>query len=268
MYTLKRGEDGRLHGPINKKIYGTFSSRQAALQWTRRQATRRGFPAETTRTIQIILDGEVCLEQQMRKLFPKAVLTLDIRHAQERLWKIGRLLHAEGSQELADWVEPLAELLYQGKVDELLRQLRAVGFTGPGSKGKRQSQHQAIAYLEKRVELMKYGQWREQDLVLASGVVEGAARYVIGERLDQSGMRWIVERAEAVLLLRCIEVNGDWDKFFAWSEQQRQTELREGRVVQIRSQTPTQLPELTKESQKRRSRRHAAAAAARAQEAA
>jgi hypothetical protein len=47
--------------------------------------------------------------------------------------------------------------------------------------------------------------------VIASGVVEGAARYVVGERLDNSGMRWIEERAEAVLLLRCIEVNGDWE---------------------------------------------------------
>ena len=61
----------------------------------------------------------------MRKLFPRAILTLDIRHAQERLWKVGRLLHAEGSQELEAWVEPLLELLYQGQVEELLGRLRA-----------------------------------------------------------------------------------------------------------------------------------------------
>ena len=51
--------------------------------------------------------------------------------------------------------------------------------------------------------------------MIASGVVEGAARYVVGERLDNSGMRWIEERAEAVLLLRCIEVNGDWEAFMS-----------------------------------------------------
>jgi hypothetical protein len=45
-------------------------------------------------------------------------------------------------------------------------------------------------------------------VLIATGVVEGAARYVVGERLDNSGMRWIEERAEAVLLLRCIEVSG------------------------------------------------------------
>jgi len=261
MYTLKRGADGRLHGPINKKIYGTFSSRQVALQWARQQATRRGFPTETTKTIQILLDGEVCLEQQMRQRFPNAILTLDIRHAQERLWKVGRLLHAEGSQELADWVEPLAELLHQGKAEELLQRLRAVHFQGPGSKQKRKVQNQAITYLHKRVGLMRYGAWREQDLVLASGVVEGAARYVIGERLDNSGMRWVVERAEAVLLLRCIEVNGDWDAFFAFSEEQRGAELREGKVVQIRSQKPTQLPQVSEKAEKARRRRKAKVAA-------
>jgi hypothetical protein len=261
MYTLKRGADGRLHGPLNKKIYGTFSARQVALQWARAQATRRGFPAATTKTIQIILDGEICLEQQLRQLFPQAILTLDIRHAQERLWQVGRLLHAEGSPQLAAWVEPLAELLYQGQGEELLQRLRALDFQGPGSKQKRQVHGKTIAYLHRRVALMKYDEWRAQDLVLASGVVEGAARYVIGERLDNSGMRWVVERAEAVLLLRCIEVNGDWDAFFAWSEKQRRADLREGKVVQIGSQNPTQLPQVSEQAEQARRRRKAKVAA-------
>ena len=47
MYTLRRGADGRLHGPCNKRVFGTFSSRKMALQWARTQATRRGFPPET-----------------------------------------------------------------------------------------------------------------------------------------------------------------------------------------------------------------------------
>ena len=49
MYTLRRGADGRLHGPINKKVFGTFGSRKSALEWARAQATRRGFPPEPPR---------------------------------------------------------------------------------------------------------------------------------------------------------------------------------------------------------------------------
>jgi hypothetical protein len=246
MYTLRRGEDGRLHGPINKKVFGTFGSRKSALEWTRAQATRRGFPPGTAKTVQIIVDGETCLEQRLRRLFRDAILTLDVRHAQEKLWEVGRLFHREGSAELTRWVEPLVELLYKGHVRALLGRLeqeyRGLSLRGPGTKEKRATMQKVIAYLNARVKLMDYGRWRQQDLVIATGVVEGAARYVVGERLDNSGMRWIEERAEAVLLLRCIEVNGDWEAFMTWSQERRSQELQRGQVVQIRSRTPTQLP--------------------------
>lgn len=246
MYTLRRGADGRLHGPCNKKVYGTFGARRAALNWARAQATRRGFPPRTEKAVQIVIDGELCLEQRCRRLFPGAILTLDIRHAQEKLWEVGRLFHREGSDELARWVEELEGLLYKGHARTLVRrleqELRGVSRRGPGTKAKRQALLAVIAYLDVRVKLMDYGRWRDADLVIASGVVEGAARYVVGERLDNSGMRWIEARAEAVLLLRCIEVNGDWEDFLRWGQEQRSQELARGQVVQIRSRTPTQLP--------------------------
>src|SRR5512142_3585602 len=78
MYTLRRGEDGRLHGPVNKKVFGTFGSRKSALDWARAQATRRGFPPGTTKVVQIVIDGETCLEQRLRRLFRGATLTLDV----------------------------------------------------------------------------------------------------------------------------------------------------------------------------------------------
>ena len=197
--------------------------------------------------MQIVIDGETCLEQRLRRLFRGAILTLDVRHAQEKLWEVGRLFHREGSAELTHWVGGLEELLYKGHVRALLQRLeqalRGVSRRGPGTKVRRQVLKQVIGYLGARVKLMDYGRLRADDLVIASGVVEGAARYVVGERLDNSGMRWIEERAEAVLLLRCIEVNGDWEAFMKWSQEQRSQELERGRVVQIRSKVPTQRPE-------------------------
>src|SRR3954451_19586757 len=247
MYTLRRGADGRLHGPCHKKVFGTFGSRKSAVQWARTQATRRGFPPETDKTVQIVIDGEICLEQRLRRLFRKAILTLDVRHAQEKLWEVGRRFYPEGGAELSGWVEELEEMLYKGHVRTLLQrleqELRGVSPRGPGTKEKRKLLEQVMAYLEARVKLMDYGRLRKGDLVIASGVVEGAARYVVGERLDNSGMRWIEDRAEAVLLLRCIEVNGDWEAFIKWSQEQRTQELERGQIVQIRSKTPTQLPE-------------------------
>jgi hypothetical protein len=246
MYTLRRGADGRLHGPCNKKVFGTFGSRKSAVLWARAQATRRGFPPETDKTVQIVIDGEICLEQRLRRSFRNAILTLDVRHAQEKLWEVGRLFYPEGGAELSRWVEELEELLYKGHVRALLQrleqELRGVSPRGPGTKEKRKVLETVMEYLEARVKLMDYGRLRKEDLVIASGVVEGAARYVVGERLDHSGMRWIEGRAEAPLLLRCIEVNGDWEAFMSWSQEQRSQELERGQIVQIRSKTPTQLP--------------------------
>ena len=201
----------------------------------------------TAKMVQIVVDGETCLEQRLRRLFRGATITLDVRHAQEKLWEVGRLFHREGSTELVEWVEALEELLYKGHVRALLgrleQEMEGISPRGPGTKEKRGVLKKVIGYLEARVKLMDYGRLRKEDLVIASGVVEGAARYVVGERLDNSGMRWIEERAEAVLLLRCIEVNGDWEAFMTWSQEQRNQELESGQAVQIRSKMPTQLPE-------------------------
>jgi hypothetical protein len=92
-----------------------------------------------------------------------------------------------------------------------------------------------IGYVEPRVAMMDYAAWREQDLVIASGQVEGAVRHVLGQRLDCAGMRWIPGRAEALLHLRCIEINGDWEAFIAWSDQRNQQQLRDYQAVRIRS---------------------------------
>ena len=89
--------------------------------------------------------------------------------------------------------------------------------------------------------MMRYNEYREQDLVLATGNVEGAARYVVGERLDCSGMGWIPEGAETLLHLRCIELNGDWEDFMNWFEDQYTEQLKKGQTVQIRTEKPPPL---------------------------
>lgn len=242
MYTLRRGEDGKLHGPINKKIWGQFGQRQEAIQWAREQATRRGFGPETSKVIQIVVDGERCLRNQLQKLFPNATMTLDLRHAQEYLWKAGRLFHEEDSEELQAWVKPLNDLLLAGKASQLLAKLlkiqASVSRRGPNTKKKREGLQKVIAYYESRQDMMRYDEYHRDDLVLATGVIEGACRYVIGERLDCSGMRWTLAGAEPLLQLRCIELNGDWPQFFTWISEQVTAELKQGELVMLRTPKP------------------------------
>jgi len=246
MYTLKRGTDGKLHGPINKKIWATFAGRQAIALWARAEATKRGFGPDTKKTVQIVIDGALSLKDHLERLFPKAVFTLDVCHAVERLWKLGRHFHKEGSEELRVWVEELKTLLYAGQGAELVQRLRGLlqqsSLHGPGTKGRRAALEEQIHFLGSRLSMMDYGEWIKQDMVIASGQVEGAVRHLVGERFDCAGMRWVRGKAEALLHLRCIELNGDWEQFFTWSHKQRHKQLRKGKRIKILTDQPMKLP--------------------------
>jgi hypothetical protein len=242
MYTLRRGEDGRLHGPVNKKVWGSFGGRKGAALWARAEATKRGFGPDTTKTVQIVLDGANGLKDNLEPLFPRAIFTVDVCHVVEKLWDLGHRFHKEGSEQLKAQVTEWKELVYAGRAAELLAQLQKllqeVPCHGPGTNGKRKTLASVIGYMAPRVAMMRYAQWREQDLVIASGQVEGAVRHVVGERLDCAGMRWIPGRAEALLHLRCIELNGDWEAFIAWSDKENHKRLVDRQAVMIRSDQP------------------------------
>jgi len=90
---------------------------------------------------------------------------------------------------------------------------------------------------------MNYKQLRERDLEISSGVVEGAVNYVIAKRFDCGGMRWIRERAEHLLQLRCIEVNDDWDAFIEFvHERTKEQAQREHKNLSLKCTTPAPLP--------------------------
>ncbi len=247
MYTLKRGKDGKLHGPINKKLYATFAGRKAAALWARAEATKRGFGPNTTKTVQIVLDGAGGLKHNLQPLFPNAIFTIDVCHVVERLWALGHHFHAEGSEELKAWVEDLKTLVYAGRATELVERLnKLLGQTpvhGPGTKGRRAALASLIGYLQPRLEMMRYGEWIDQDLVIASGQVEGAVRHLVGERFDCAGMRWMQAKAEALLHLRCIELNGDWQKYVAWFQGKTLRRLKHGQRVRVLTNQPLTLAE-------------------------
>jgi hypothetical protein len=245
MYTLRRGDDRKLHGPINKKVWASFAGRKAAALWARAEATKRGFGPETTKTVQLVMDGAKGLRQNLVPLFPKAIVTLDVCHVVEKLWALGHRFHPEGSAALTAWVEELKALLYRGQAAELVERLRdyqrQVPAHGPGTKGRRQGLKALIGYLAPRLEMMRYAEWIEQDWVIGSGQVEGAARHVVGERMDCAGMRWLQGKAEALLQLRCIELNGDWDRFFAWVQGLNRERLQQRCRLRILTDQPMKL---------------------------
>ena len=216
MYTLRRS--GKLLlGPINKRYYASFASKRHAVDVARREATKRGFSPGTNRVVQVLTDGDNDLARYIAEVFPGALHTVDVIHIVEKLWDAGSSVHREGSDEFRTWVEKQKEALYTGHAIEIVaefeRQLASISRTGPGNKYRREKLTEIRNYIEKRVENMSYDDLRRRDLEIGTGAVEGAIKNLMGGRMDHGGMRWIKERAEAMLQLRCIDANGDWNAF-------------------------------------------------------
>jgi len=246
MYTLKR-HGKKLLGPINRRIYASFAPKRHAFEIARREADKRSFTEASGKLVQIVTDGDDDLAFYAKELFPTAKHTVDVMHVIEKLWTAGESIHREGSDELQKWVEKQKEHLYAGQVDLILAELRhrldGTPKSGPGNKGKRDRLSRALRYIERRVDQMPYDELIALDLEIGSGPVEGAIKSVIGKRFDHGGMRWIKERAEALLHLRCIEVNGDWDPFMNRVHDMMRSAALDGALqTRLQSRVPAPLP--------------------------
>ena len=83
------------------------------------------------------------------------------------------------------------------------------------SKPRREKVQQCLNYFAQRCEYMKYDEYLAAGYPIGSGVVEGACRHLVKDRMEQTGVRWRIEGAQAILNLRAIYVNDDWDSFHA-----------------------------------------------------
>jgi hypothetical protein len=250
MYTLKRQTNGSLLlGPINKRHYASFAPKRHAVEIARREATKRGFPPGTRRVVQIVTDGDNDLARYVAELFPDAIHTIDVMHVIEKLWDAGSSVHREGSDECVAWVEQQKEALYAGNavgiVAELGQQLASIPRTGPGNKFRREKLTEIRNYIEKRAQHMAYDHLRREDLELGTGAIEGAIKNLMGRRMDHGGMRWIKDRAEALLQLRCIDANGDWEAFTERVHAtMRQTAITKGTRPRLQQRMASPLPSI------------------------
>jgi hypothetical protein len=249
MYTLRRMfHEGKTYllGPINRWEYASFAPKRHAFAIARREADKRGFTKDSGQMVQVLTDGDEDLALYAKEYFPEAIHTVDVIHVIEYVYKAGECLYDEGSAELKEWVQEQKTCLYGGQegavVAEMKRRLLGVPTRGPGNKGRRARLTQAIRYLEKRLPQMRYKWLMEQDLEVGTGIVEGAVKNTIGVRFDHGGSRWIRERAEALLQLRCIERNGDWDAFTEWIHKEHLKALRKGDRIRIQQRQPSALP--------------------------
>ncbi|MBM4343066.1 MAG: ISKra4 family transposase [Deltaproteobacteria bacterium] len=188
---------------------------------------------ERTKTCYAMVDGESGLEKHINaeaKLRGRKVtVVLDFIHAVEYLWRASTAFHDEGDAQREKWVlERLTKVLH-GNVSDVAAGMAHSATLRKLTEKQRLPVDKAVAYLTKRKDMMPYGELLAAGTPIASGVIEGACRHLICDRLEVSGARWSLQRAEAVMQLRALVANGDFEPYWQYhelSERQRNHDLR------------------------------------------
>lgn len=162
-----------------------------------------------------IMDGEEAL-WKMREAFQADVPMieiLDLLHVTPRVWDAATLFYAKGSPAAEKFVRERVTQILHGEVRSVVRGLRRMGTTRGVRGSKRTKLRKICGYFEKNRHRMHYDEYLTCGYPIASGVIEGACRNVVKDRLERTGMNWTIPGAQAMLELRCIHLTEQWDTF-------------------------------------------------------
>jgi hypothetical protein len=185
--------------------------RAAVFSWMSEQlaARHRG----NDKPIVCIMDGEEALWHMKNVFQEDGAMTdiLDLLHVTPRLWDAAALFHPRGSHAAEKFVRERLMRILHGEVSGVVRGLRRMG-TAQGLRGnKRTTLRKICGYFRKNRHRMRYDYYLACGYPIASGVIEGACRHVVKDRLERTGMNWTIPGAEAMLELRCIYLTEQWD---------------------------------------------------------
>ena len=173
------------------------------------EAWKRGW---SRALIKVVLgDGAEWIWNLVDLHFPGAIQIVDLFHARQHLWELARALHPHAQALQKRWIMRQQSLLDSGQIEKLVSSLRAIDVSDPKLLETIRTQ---ADYFEKNAERMRYPEFRRQHLFIGSGVIEAGCKTVIGARTKQSGMFWTVRGANAIIALRCCQLNGRFEDYW------------------------------------------------------
>jgi hypothetical protein len=203
-------EDGYPVRDENATTYvGAIETASACGQRIYAEAVRRG--RNRARQVIVLGDGAAWIRGITEEHFPGAIQIVDLFHAREHLSLLGKTVYGLASPKAQEWAEARSKELDEGAVEKVLAAMRRLKPTRETIKGE---VRKAIGYFDVNRERMRYADFRKQGLFVGSGVIEAGCKTIVGQRLKQSGMRWTVKGANAIIALRCCQTSDRWEEFW------------------------------------------------------
>lgn len=172
----------------------------------------------------VLVDGE---ERQLnytkaaaKRAGVEVTIVLDFVHVLEYVWKAAFCFFAPGSEAAEAWVMERGLRILQGKASNVAAGIRRSATLQNLSSSEREKADKCADYLLKYRPYLRYDQYLSLGYPIATGVIEGACRHLVNDRMDITGARWRLDRAEAVLRIRALRSSGDFDEYWQFHKMQ------------------------------------------------
>ncbi len=195
----------------------TLAGRPAMFGWMASEVAARSRNRDSP--VVCIMDGEESLwsEIDVFQNIRQRTEVLDLLHVTPRLWQAANLFCSE-RKAASKFVRKRVLSLLCGKVRGVIRGLRRMAALHLVGKS-RATIETICRYFEKNCQRMRYDHYLAEGYPIASGVIEGACRHVVKDRMERTGMNWVIPGAQAMLDLRCVYLSDAWDEFIDYYTQ-------------------------------------------------
>jgi hypothetical protein len=211
-----------LSRPENKRVWASLvKGKDAVIDEVVQEVQRRDPNGQKTHVA--VTDGERALQRRVSEKL-HVTLILDLLHVLERVWKAAHVFHPEASPEAEIYARLICLRILEGNVAQVIKGLRQTVTKRQLFGAKKKALLDVAAYFYNNRERMRYHEYLDRGLPIASGPVEGACKNLIKDRMERSGMRWTQSMAEAIVRLRALYLSGDFDAY--WTFHVIQDQLR------------------------------------------
>jgi len=227
-----RNKNTTAHFPESSRDGGggevAISGIQVGMAWIFGQIAQR---RRSGQVLIALMDGQESLWKTMQRSLDfsaKTVPILDILHALAYVWEAASLFEKGDTARRAFTRKRLMKIL-QGEVHGVIQGLRSLGTRHRLKGEKLKSLRRICGYLEKNADRMRYDEYLRRGYPIASGVIEGACRHLVKDRMERSGMRWTLEGARSMLNVRAAFQSDHWRTFWDWHTAQEVTRTHPNR---------------------------------------
>jgi hypothetical protein len=203
----------------NKRVWASIEKEQEEVIATMFEEAERQDPLHRRQWV-VLVDGDryqiADIENEAARRGVEVTIVLDLIHVLEYLWKAAWCFFDKGDSAAQTWVTGRATAILEGKSSDVAAGIRRSATLQGLKKKARKGVDVCCDYLIAKRPYLHYDEYLEVGFPISTGVIEGACRHLLSDRLDITGARWGVPGAEAVLRLRSLRSSGDFEAYWAF----------------------------------------------------